>query len=106
MNNDVTLELGHPDKTVIHQFHDEFEWRVTLADTGEKALKGARLKRIEKYTDYVQKIPYARNSVRHKGISQSEGWRNVRALIELNLSSETRSRKANAGDRFTVPQRS
>lgn len=51
MNNDVTLELGYPEKTTIHQHHDEMGWKVTLADTGEKALKGARLKRIEEYVD-------------------------------------------------------
>lgn len=49
MNNDVTLELGHPEKLCIHQSHEENGWRVTLADTGEKALKGARLKKVEKY---------------------------------------------------------
>ena len=51
MNNDVTLELGRPDNTTIHKSHDELGWKVTLADTGEKALKGARLKRIERYVD-------------------------------------------------------
>lgn len=51
MNNDVTLELGSPEKTRIYQSHDENGWRVTLADTGEKALKGARLKKIERYID-------------------------------------------------------
>ena len=51
MNNDVTIELGKPEKTCIHQSHDEVGWRITLADTGEKALKGARLKKIEKYID-------------------------------------------------------
>ena len=49
MNNDVTLELGTPEKLCIHQSHDEIGWRITLADTGEKALKGARLKKVEKY---------------------------------------------------------
>ncbi len=49
MNNDVTLELGHPKKIAIHKNHNENGWRVTLADTGEKTLKGARLKKIEKY---------------------------------------------------------
>lgn len=48
-NNDVTLELGHPDKICIHQCHEENGWRITLTDTGEKALKGARLKKVEKY---------------------------------------------------------
>ena len=51
MNNDVTLELGTPEKLCIHQSHDEIGWRITLADTGEKALKGARLKKVEKYID-------------------------------------------------------
>ncbi len=49
MNNDVTLELGHPEKMRIHQTHEEIGWRVTLADTGPKTLKGGRLKKIEKY---------------------------------------------------------
>ncbi len=51
INNDVTIELGKTDKVIIHQSHDEAGWKVTLADTGDKTLKGARLKRIEKYID-------------------------------------------------------
>jgi glucose-1-phosphate cytidylyltransferase len=49
MNNDVTIELGKPEKMCIHQSHDETGWKITLANTGEKALKGARLKKVEKY---------------------------------------------------------
>lgn len=49
MNNDVTIELGQPENTRIHYAHDEAGWKITLADTGEKALKGARLKKVEKY---------------------------------------------------------
>lgn len=49
MNNDVTLKLGSPENTYIHQSHNENGWQVTLANTGEKALKGARLKKVEKY---------------------------------------------------------
>jgi glucose-1-phosphate cytidylyltransferase len=49
MNNDFTLELGSEEKYSIHQTHNENGWKVTLANTGEKALKGARIKRIEKY---------------------------------------------------------
>jgi glucose-1-phosphate cytidylyltransferase len=49
MNNDVTLELGKPESFQLHSCHAEAGWKVTLADTGEKSLKGARLKRIEKY---------------------------------------------------------
>jgi glucose-1-phosphate cytidylyltransferase len=50
LNNDFTIELGKH-KVQSHNSHDEFGWKITLIDTGEKALKGARLKRIEKYID-------------------------------------------------------
>ena len=49
MNNDVTIELGRPEDIQIHHAHDEAGWKVTLADTGEKSLKGARLKKVEQY---------------------------------------------------------
>lgn len=54
LNNDFTIELGNHKNIEIHSSHGEKGWRVTLADTGDKALKGARLKRIEKYVDSNQ----------------------------------------------------
>ena len=51
MNNDVTIELGNPEKACIHQNHDEIGWRITLVNTGWNALKGARLKKVEKYIE-------------------------------------------------------
>ncbi|PHV71344.1 glucose-1-phosphate cytidylyltransferase [Sporanaerobium hydrogeniformans] len=48
--NDFTVHCG--DGTVeFHTQHDEQEWKVTLVDTGLDALKGARLKKVEKYLD-------------------------------------------------------
>lgn len=59
MNNDVTVELGHPEKINIHQRHKENGWRITLANTGRRALKGARLKKVEKYiTDKEFMVTY------------------------------------------------
>ena len=49
MNNDVTIELGKPENTCIHQTHEERGWTITLANTGKNALKGARLKKVQKY---------------------------------------------------------
>jgi glucose-1-phosphate cytidylyltransferase len=49
MNNDVTIELGQPENIHIHHSHEEAGWKITLADTGEKSLKGARLKKVERY---------------------------------------------------------
>lgn len=59
MNNDVTIELGHPEKMLIHHSHDESGWKITLANTGANALKGARLKKLEKYiTDETFMMTY------------------------------------------------
>ena len=49
LNSDVTLELGQRDSFEIHNRHDEAGWRITLAETGERTLKGGRLKRVERY---------------------------------------------------------
>lgn len=51
MNNDVTIEIGKTSSTYIHQCQDELGWKITLADTGEETLKGARLKKLQKYID-------------------------------------------------------
>jgi len=51
MNNDVTIELGKPDNLYFHQNHNESGWQITLANTGEHALKGARLKKIQQYIE-------------------------------------------------------
>ena len=32
-----------------HDGHDERDWNVTLVDTGQDAMTGARLKRVKKY---------------------------------------------------------
>jgi len=49
-NNDFTVNLA--DNSVeFHNGHNEFDWKVTLVDTGLNTLKGGRLKRIEKYLD-------------------------------------------------------
>ena len=51
MNNDFTIRLGSGDRINFHSNHSEKDWRVTIADTGQEAMTGARLKRVEKYID-------------------------------------------------------
>lgn len=51
MNNDFTIELGGYNKIKIHSGRPEERWRLTMANTGENSLKGARIKRVEKYID-------------------------------------------------------
>jgi len=51
LNNDFTIELGNKKNIEIHSNNAEKDWCITLADTGDKALKGARLKRVQQYVD-------------------------------------------------------
>lgn len=51
MNNDFTINLGNKNEVQIHSDHDEHDWMVTLAETGEESQTGARIKKIEKYID-------------------------------------------------------
>jgi glucose-1-phosphate cytidylyltransferase len=50
MNSDFTIELGSGN-VKVHNSHQEQGWLITLADTGENAMTGARVKRIERYID-------------------------------------------------------
>lgn len=49
MTQDFTIELGSLNKIKLHSQHKERGWKVTLVDTEEDTLKGARIKRLEKY---------------------------------------------------------
>ena len=49
MNSDFTVTLGKKGSLVLDGDHGEDGWRVTLADTGQDALTGARVKRIERH---------------------------------------------------------
>lgn len=50
LNSDFTLDFD-AGKITAHNKHNEKNWKVTLVDTGRDALKGARIKKIEKYLD-------------------------------------------------------
>ena len=51
LNNDFTIEYGCNKRIIFHNEPAEKGWKVTLADTGYKSLKGSRLKQVEKYID-------------------------------------------------------
>jgi len=48
---DFTVPLGDPRRAVFHGSHEEFDWTVTVADTGESTLTGGRIKMIQKYVE-------------------------------------------------------
>ncbi len=46
---DATLTLGRNPQVEFHSKHNEEDWRVTLADTGEETMTASRVKQIQKY---------------------------------------------------------
>ena len=50
-NNDFTVSLGKQQKIQFHNEHDEGDWKVTLAFTGELTMTGGRVNRVERYLD-------------------------------------------------------
>jgi glucose-1-phosphate cytidylyltransferase len=51
MTNDFTIRLGQQHQITYHDFHQEQDFKVTLADTGLDSMTGARVKRVERYVD-------------------------------------------------------
>jgi len=50
MNNDFTICLGQKSAISYNDSHQEQQFQVTLADTGQETMTGGRVKRIQKYT--------------------------------------------------------
>lgn len=48
-DSDFTIKLDDHENILIHSVHHENDWEVTLSDTGQNAMTGARIRRIEKY---------------------------------------------------------
>jgi len=46
---DTTLTLGRSGKVEFHNSHDEEDWSVTLAETGEDSMTAFRVKQIQKH---------------------------------------------------------
>jgi glucose-1-phosphate cytidylyltransferase len=51
MNNDFTINLGDHNNIKLYNNSHENDWNVTLVNTGEDAMTGARVKRVEKFID-------------------------------------------------------
>ncbi len=49
MTNDLTVRLGMPGGVQFHENGEDEDWRVTLAETGEDAMTGARVAAIRRY---------------------------------------------------------
>jgi len=76
---DVTLSLGKESAIQYHDNHNEEDWTVTLADTGEEAMTGYRVKKIQRY------IPEGERFM----LTYGDGLSNINlnALVESHIQS-------------------
>jgi len=51
MTTDVTVKLGKHRAVDFHSHHDEEDWTVTLAETGESTMTGGRVAAIRRYVE-------------------------------------------------------
>ena len=51
MTTDVTVTLGRHDGVQVHGRHEEEDWNVTLAETGETTQTGGRVLAVRRYVD-------------------------------------------------------
>jgi glucose-1-phosphate cytidylyltransferase len=51
MTTDLTVTLGQHGAIEVHGRHDEEDWRVTLAETGEATQTGGRVSAVRKYVE-------------------------------------------------------
>lgn len=51
MTTDVTVKLGRHDGLEFHGRHDEEDWNVTLAETGEATQTGGRVAAVRRYVE-------------------------------------------------------
>jgi glucose-1-phosphate cytidylyltransferase len=51
MTTDMTVTLGRHDTLEFHSRHDEEDWKVTLAETGEDTMTGGRVAAIRRYVE-------------------------------------------------------
>lgn len=76
--NDYSINLGTKKITQLNN-HDESDWNVTLVDTGIDTLKGARVKRVEKYLDDdINMVTYG------DGVADI----NIKKLVEVHKSHD------------------
>jgi len=50
-NNDVTIDLGQHSKFIQHGSHNESDWSVTIANTGELTMTGGRVFKTKRYLE-------------------------------------------------------
>ena len=51
-NSDFTVELGSKNTLIFHEEHEESNWSVTIAFTGDTTMTGGRVLMASRYIDY------------------------------------------------------
>jgi glucose-1-phosphate cytidylyltransferase len=79
-NNDITIQLGNKEEIIVHNHHDEEDWRVTLVDTGADSMTGYRVKLAGKYIEEDRFMLTYGDAVANV---------NIKDLIEFHIRMDT-----------------
>lgn len=56
MTNDFTICLGKQNRIIYHGAHEEQDFNVTLADTGQDSMTGSRVKQVARYVEEEERF--------------------------------------------------
>jgi glucose-1-phosphate cytidylyltransferase len=79
-NNDITIQLGNKEEIIVHNHHDEEDWRVTLVDTGADSMTGYRVKLAGKYIEEDRFMLTYGDAVANV---------NIKDLVEFHIKTDT-----------------
>jgi len=79
-NNDITIQLGNKEEIIVHNHHDEEDWRVTLVDTGTNSMTGYRVKIAGKYIEEDRFMLTYGDAVANV---------NIKDLVEFHIKTDT-----------------
>lgn len=91
-NLDFTVKLGDQSSTVFHGSHDEFDWTVTVADTGPHTLTGGRLKQIQKYVQDERFLCTYGDGIADINLAELEGAHNRSGKVGTMTTTQPNSR--------------
>jgi glucose-1-phosphate cytidylyltransferase len=91
-NLDFTVRLGDQSSTVFHGSHDEFDWTVTVADTGPYTLTGGRLKQIQKYVENERFLCTYGDGIADINLSELQASHNKSGKVGTMTTTQPNSR--------------
>lgn len=80
-NNDFTIDLGKRGSLKFHDAHDEAEWTVTVAFTGDETPTGGRVHKVARYLDDEQFLVTYGDGLANVNIEELRAFHNAQGTL-------------------------